>query len=195
MRYPEEIKERARKMYSDGLTQKQTGQILGVSQATVNYWVNPARRAKCIETNGRRIRHKWATDPSFREKHNKVKQSRRRYRLASDLEYRCKGVLKDSISQAKRYGYKPCNATVEQLIEAFDGHCAICGIAESELSKRLSMDHCHSTGEFRGWLCEKHNHALGRIGDDAASVFAYLYPVHAEMYLQMYIESQNKNRQ
>ena len=31
--------------------------------------------------------------------------------------------------------------------------------------KRLSIDHCHETGAFRGWLCDSCNLGLGKIGD------------------------------
>lgn len=38
--------------------------------------------------------------------------------------------------------------------------CCICGSEEN-----LRMDHDHVTGRFRGWLCHRHNIALGMIGD------------------------------
>ena len=31
--------------------------------------------------------------------------------------------------------------------------------------KALSLDHCHITGVFRGWLCSKCNLAIGKLGD------------------------------
>ena len=40
--------------------------------------------------------------------------------------------------------------------------CDNCG----KTSSSLSLDHCHSTGEFRGWLCSLCNHAIGMLGDD-----------------------------
>jgi hypothetical protein len=39
------------------------------------------------------------------------------------------------------------------------------------------LDHCHSTGTFRGWLCKGCNTGLGLLGDDLESIklaLAYL---------------------
>jgi hypothetical protein len=41
--------------------------------------------------------------------------------------------------------------------------CEICGGTDS---KNLSFDHCHRTGQFRGWLCARCNLTLGRVDDD-----------------------------
>lgn len=32
--------------------------------------------------------------------------------------------------------------------------------------RALSLDHCHTSGAFRGWLCHRCNMALGLLGDD-----------------------------
>ena len=45
--------------------------------------------------------------------------------------------------------------------------CEICGLqTESKLHRRLVFDHCHSTGKFRGWLCDRCNKVLGLLYDD-----------------------------
>ena len=64
---------------------------------------------------------------------------------------------------AKLRDYAPCNATIEELATSFTGKCHSCGVPEAECSKRLSMDHCHETGAFRGWLCGNCNFALGQL--------------------------------
>lgn len=51
-----------------------------------------------------------------------------------------------------------------------DGTCQICGIHESKLDKRLAVDHCHDTGEFRGFLCQNCNFGLGFLGDTFESL-------------------------
>ena len=43
---------------------------------------------------------------------------------------------------------------------------AICPICEVETSD-LKLDHDHKTGEFRGWLCNDCNNALGKFNDSA----------------------------
>jgi hypothetical protein len=41
--------------------------------------------------------------------------------------------------------------------------CEVC-----EQPGKISFDHCHATGAFRGWLCDRCNVALGMVRDDPA---------------------------
>lgn len=43
--------------------------------------------------------------------------------------------------------------------------CEICGRA-CRSGKALHLDHDHTTGKFRGWLCDLHNRGLGYFQDD-----------------------------
>jgi len=47
-----------------------------------------------------------------------------------------------------------------------DGCCAICGTHQSELKRRLSIDHNHLTNEIRGLLCPECNWAIGKLQAD-----------------------------
>lgn len=44
--------------------------------------------------------------------------------------------------------------------------CEICCVLSKDLNKRLCYDHCHRTGEFRGWICNACNTALGMVRDN-----------------------------
>jgi hypothetical protein len=44
--------------------------------------------------------------------------------------------------------------------------CEGCG----ENKKLLRLDHCHVTGQFRGWLCNQCNLGLGSLGDTIAGL-------------------------
>jgi Recombination endonuclease VII len=44
--------------------------------------------------------------------------------------------------------------------------CECCG-REPSLARGLHLDHCHVTGEFRGWLCMQCNNGIGFLGDTA----------------------------
>jgi hypothetical protein len=61
----------------------------------------------------------------------------------------------------QRYGLS--QEEYEELKERQKSKCAICGRKQS--GKRLSVDHCHSTGLVRGLLCNKCNAALGLLDD------------------------------
>ena len=55
--------------------------------------------------------------------------------------------------------------------------CECCGGPPGPRYTRLSLDHCPSTGKFRGWLCHNCNLGIGRLGDSAAALkraLAYL---------------------
>ena len=48
--------------------------------------------------------------------------------------------------------------------------CALCGTQED-----LHIDHCHKTNRIRGYLCEGHNQAIGKFGDDPTLL---LFAIH-----------------
>lgn len=37
-------------------------------------------------------------------------------------------------------------------------------------TKTIQLDHCHLTGNFRGWLCKECNISIGNLGDDINSL-------------------------
>ena len=43
--------------------------------------------------------------------------------------------------------------------------CEVCGSKPKD-NRSLNFDHDHQSGEFRGWLCDKCNQALGLANDD-----------------------------
>lgn len=53
-----------------------------------------------------------------------------------------------------------------QLYEFQGGLCALCRRATGS-SRRLSVDHCHVTGDVRGLLCRPCNNILGHARDKA----------------------------
>ncbi len=42
--------------------------------------------------------------------------------------------------------------------------CEMC--KKEQVGKALCLDHCHTTGIFRGWLCSSCNRGLGLLGDN-----------------------------
>ena len=59
--------------------------------------------------------------------------------------------------------------TVEEYKNSYkeqNGLCAICGNSPKQKGWRLSVDHNHNTGKFRGLLCGNCNSALGMVDDN-----------------------------
>lgn len=70
----------------------------------------------------------------------------------------------------------------EHMLENQNGVCDICKKEEAKILKgtacRLSVDHCHKTGEIRGLLCARCNTGLGMFGDNVdvlLSAIEYIY--------------------
>ena len=66
----------------------------------------------------------------------------------------CKGCyseMKALVYQLKKLNPKPR-----------DGKCQACG----ETPDVLHLDHDHTTGKFRGYVCEGCNHSMGKSNDD-----------------------------
>lgn len=75
-----------------------------------------------------------------------------------------------------RHGFKnlsqttgiPVDALIAFYVDAYDkqgGKCAICGVHEDNLDKRLSVDHDHVTLRLRGLLCQRCNLGVGFLDD------------------------------
>ena len=59
-----------------------------------------------------------------------------------------------------------------ELLARQNGRCAVCREKESAMGRHkeiqnLAVDHCHSTQKIRGLLCQRCNHALGMVRDNA----------------------------
>lgn len=74
----------------------------------------------------------------------------------------------------KKYNLTP--EEYENKVKSQDNKCAIC---QKVPTKKLVVDHCHSTGEIRGLLCNKCNMGLGHFLDSSEtleSALRYLQP-------------------
>jgi Recombination endonuclease VII len=90
---------------------------------------------------------------NYRLKRRNIDNANRRRRRASDPDYRDR-------ERARRYGL-----TLEEfraILARQGGVCAICGRG----GRRLCVDHCHTTGKVRGFLCSPCNTGLGCYEDN-----------------------------
>ena len=60
----------------------------------------------------------------------------------------------------------------------------VCGCCGERSEKTLVLDHCHETEEFRGWLCQTCNLAIGKLGDNIEGITRALN----------YLKNDNSNR-
>ncbi len=83
----------------------------------------------------------------------------------------CRNRIQNSITKAVEGNYKPVNLDeyeLAKLVKEYDGYCKICNIHQDDIEGGFHIDHCHYTGNFRGFLCPKCNQGMGLLGDDPA---------------------------
>lgn len=56
--------------------------------------------------------------------------------------------------------------TYNDLLKSQNYKCAICKTEQSDLLKKLAVDHNHKSGIIRGLLCDSCNRGIGLLGDD-----------------------------
>ena len=74
------------------------------------------------------------------------------------------GLEREDVIIRNQYGITL--AAYYQMLANQGGGCAICGRIEEPDGRRLSVDHCHSTGKVRGVLCFACNKGLGLFYDN-----------------------------
>jgi len=55
-------------------------------------------------------------------------------------------------------------------------HCMLC----ENPSDVLEVDHCHITGQFRGWICKNCNTGLGKFFDDSKFLIKAIEYLHKD---------------
>ena len=85
---------------------------------------------------------------------------------------------KKNARQGKRQWRSPVPAITREVfaaIETAQGNaCAICKQPEKVREQRLTIDHCHNTGKFRGLLCNRCNRGIGLFMDSPERLKAAL---------------------
>lgn len=130
--------------------------------------------ARCLACESGRRRAAYEKDPE------KTREYMRKYREENLERERARARLRykkhaDSVRASSRR-WREENP---ERLRAQRGHpeplrprpdrCDCCG-GPPPHDRGLALDHCHETGEFRGWLCTKCNVAIGGLGDNLHGV-------------------------
>lgn len=81
---------------------------------------------------------------------------------------KCKNKLNNFVATERKLIGK-FNLSLENYNKIFqqqNGRCCICGKHQTELKKKLAVDHDHKTYTIRGLLCPTCNCAIGLFKDD-----------------------------
>lgn len=117
--------------------------------------------------DGRHSRCKACLKKRRKESRSNETDEQRGKRLAYSKAYRENNPEKFKAGQRNAYlkgTYGIDQEQYDQMFEAQQGCCAICGSDETQWG-RLAVDHNHETGEVRGLLCFNCNTSIGKMGD------------------------------
>lgn len=124
---------------------------------------NPEKAAemarKTREKNAEKIRErsrKWHI--KNRQRHLKYMRDRRENQPDAVKDSRLKSQFGITLQDYKN------------LLKEQEGRCAICGRQEDEFDRALSVDHCHESGNVRGFLCSSCNTGLGQFQDSITNL-------------------------
>lgn len=110
-----------------------------------------------------------ASAARYRERNREKIRERMRNRYRNSPEVQRRQYFQKSL--------RNLGVTEEQYLAAYEaqgGRCAICQTHESELTRRLSVDHDHATGKFRSLLCGPCNRALGLLYENEVRAIGLL---------------------
>jgi hypothetical protein len=79
--------------------------------------------------------------------------------------YRIKGTNDERQRKLKKYGITAEQYEEERIKQNYS--CLLCGAHENtQRHNKLHIDHCHTTGKYRGLLCSNCNLGLGKFSDN-----------------------------
>lgn len=116
--------------------------------------------ASCYSQAYRKTRPEWNKEMERRHRERHPDRRSATFKRYRDKQLRLNPRWDSDRNLKSIYGID--RPTFDALAAEQDGHCSICGVRP----ERLSVDHDHETGLFRGLLCSACNAALGLFNDD-----------------------------
>lgn len=111
--------------------------------------------------------HKANIAKAMRGENNPAKRPEVREKLSKAMQGKFSGSKSRTWKGGVSQGYKrKSNPEYQKALLVRTTYCEICGVEEEQLTRKLSYDHYHKTGNFRGWLCANCNRGIGLLNDD-----------------------------
>lgn len=133
-----------------GISQYVTGRACKYGHVGPRY----TRNGMCCECNREQAAAWRSANP---ERHHESSRQSAIRNVEKRKAYMRANSQKHKQAKWKRLGYpEPTHPCPDR--------CELCD-KPPKGTRGLHLDHCHSTGKFRGWLCQSCNTALGKLGD------------------------------
>lgn len=129
--------------------------IRGHNILEVGRYDNGRGSGQCRECGRTKQVDRYRSDPSYDQNYRKTVKGRE---VSRDSRW-------DRLGIKNRDGTTFNSADYNKAYLLQEGKCKICGVHGSELKRSLAADHNHSTGVFRGLLCDKCNRGIGYFND------------------------------
>lgn len=125
------------------------------------------------------------TEKEFSEFYKKAKHPSRGIRVegtTSEYDSQCKVCFKARMQHKRdtipgyrknvdlKHNFGITLDDYNEMLKKQNYRCEVCLRHESEFSRKLSVDHNHSTGKIRGLLCSQCNTALGKLREDEETI-------------------------
>ena len=106
----------------------------------------------------------------YNENKNKCRESARRgyYKFKKENPEKYKIKVREDAWRGQ--GINCNNVLYNEMFNEQNGCCAMCGRHQSELKRRLDVDHNHISGKTRGLLCWKCNTGIGSLCVDELGI-------------------------
>jgi hypothetical protein len=136
------------------------GLILGPTKCCTKCRLVKLATLEFFGPNSRKKDGLWEQCRDCLRKYNR-EYVRDRYRKCPEFRAYRKQINQNN-ELMRLYGITPRQR--DEMLAAQGGGCAICG----RRKKVMCVDHCHSTGQVRGVLCNGCNLSIGQLGDTPA---------------------------
>jgi hypothetical protein len=81
----------------------------------------------------------------------------------------------------REYTYGLSKEAYLSLLDKQDYKCAICNTDQSKLSRKLVVDHCHTSNKVRGLLCSHCNVGIGMLKESEDNLMAAIQYLKANL--------------
>lgn len=132
-----------------------------------SYCKNCLKETQRIWYQNNKLKAQKTANSSYQKRKAKISDRRKELRKENPDKYKEAAKKRYNPNKSKEAGWRNAgiiDMTIEKYNELLSNQnncCAVCNTHKDAFKRALSVDHNHTTGKFRGLLCDNCNRALG----------------------------------